>query len=266
MCFKAHNKGCENLKRLATVTALPVASPTGNGAAVGNIPAVVGKVTSVRYDVSKNIGAERISARNTILKAVIFDFGNVICGFEYDLFLERLRRWSALPVETLREKIFGSGAHRRFERGDIDTTAFHRFVESATGAKIPEEAFAEAFIDIFTPLEEVCSIIRELKGKTRLGLLSNTNELHFARCIRPIPVFPLFDSITLSYEVGALKPEEAIYHDALKKLSFSSCECVFIDDIPAYVEGAKAIGMQGIRFETPEQLRADLAKLNVFSL
>jgi putative transposase len=40
-----------NLKRLATVTALPVASSTSNGgAAAGMAPAVVGKVTPVRYD------------------------------------------------------------------------------------------------------------------------------------------------------------------------------------------------------------------------
>ena len=40
-----------NLKRLATETALPVASPTSNGgAASGTVPAVVGKVTPVRYD------------------------------------------------------------------------------------------------------------------------------------------------------------------------------------------------------------------------
>ena len=43
-----------NLKRPATETALPVASPTGNGgAASGTIPAVVGKVTPVRYDGSQ---------------------------------------------------------------------------------------------------------------------------------------------------------------------------------------------------------------------
>jgi len=40
-----------NLKRLATGTARPVASPSGNGgAAAGTVPAVVGEVTPVRYD------------------------------------------------------------------------------------------------------------------------------------------------------------------------------------------------------------------------
>ncbi len=51
-CGTRHDRDCNaayNLKRLATETALPVASPTGNGgAAAGMVPAVAGKVTPVR--------------------------------------------------------------------------------------------------------------------------------------------------------------------------------------------------------------------------
>ena len=49
-----------NLKRLATETALPVASPASNGGtASGTIPAVVGKVTPVRYDGKTRRGRKR---------------------------------------------------------------------------------------------------------------------------------------------------------------------------------------------------------------
>ena len=45
-----HN-AARNLERLATATALPVASPAGNGgAAAGRVPAVVGKVTPVSHE------------------------------------------------------------------------------------------------------------------------------------------------------------------------------------------------------------------------
>ena len=140
---------------------------------------------------------------------------------------------------------------------------FHRLVASATGSHPPIELFREAFIDIFTPVEGTQAILRALEGRCRLGLLSNTNEWHYRRCIRSVPVFPLFETLTLSFEIGALKPEAAMYRDALRKLSLPPEECVYIDDIPQYVEGAKAVGMRGIRFENPEQLRNDLAELGV---
>jgi putative transposase len=49
-----------NLKRLATATALPVASPTGNGgAAAGIVSAAAGKVMPVRYDHLRGSGQEK---------------------------------------------------------------------------------------------------------------------------------------------------------------------------------------------------------------
>ncbi|MEW6719041.1 MAG: HAD family phosphatase [Thermodesulfobacteriota bacterium] len=199
-----------------------------------------------------------------MIRGIIFDFGNVISSFDTGRFLSRLKRWSGLPVESLRETVYGSGLHSRYERGEVSSEEFHRLVASATGAVVPDETFAEGFADIFTPIEGTGEIVRGLKGKYRLGLLSNTNEWHFQRHIRKVPVFPLFDAVTLSFEVGALKPDPAIYRDALRKLSLPPEECVFIDDIPEYADGAAALGIRGIRFSGPARLREKLAELGVF--
>jgi putative hydrolase of the HAD superfamily len=198
-----------------------------------------------------------------VIRGVIFDFGNVICSFDVGKFLGKLHEWSGLPVETLRDRVYGSGLHSRYERGEISSEEFHRRVGSVTGARVSAETFAEAFSDIFTPIEDTHALIRELQGKYRLGLLSNTNEWHYRRHIRNVPVFPLFDSVTLSFEVGALKPEPAIYRDALRKLSLPPQECVYIDDIGEYAEGAAAVGIRGIRYAGQAQLLDSLAALGV---
>jgi len=59
-----------NLSRLATETALPVASPSGNGGtAAEEVSAVVGKVTPVRYEVGPQgaSGQEKNRAHNRAL-------------------------------------------------------------------------------------------------------------------------------------------------------------------------------------------------------
>ncbi len=198
-----------------------------------------------------------------MIRGVIFDFGNVVCSFDVGGFLGKLREWSGLPVDTLRDRVYGSGLHSRYERGEISSVEFHRGVASLTGARVSAETFAEAFADIFTPIEETHALIRDLRGKYRLGLLSNTNEWHYRRHIRNVPVFPLFDTVTLSFEVGVLKPEQGIYRDALRKLSLPPQECVFIDDIGEYADGASAVGIRAIRYAGPAQLLESLAALGV---
>ena len=198
-----------------------------------------------------------------MIRGVIFDFGNVISSFDVGIFLGKLRDWSGVETGTLRERIYGSGLHSRYERGDISSERFYREISRLTGARVSAEEFAEGFTDIFTPLEATHGLIRALKGKYRLGLLSNTNEWHFLRHIRKTPVFPLFDSVTLSFEVGALKPEPEIYLDALRKLSLPPEECVFIDDIRKYAEGAAVVGIRGIQYTGPAELLRELSGLGV---
>jgi len=201
-----------------------------------------------------------------VIRGVVFDFGNVISSFDPGKFFSRLREWSGLPVETLREKVYGSGLHSLFERGKVAPDDFRRRIETLTGAAVPAETFAEAYTDIFTPIEGTHAILRSLAGKVRLGLLSNTNEWHFRRHIRNVPVFPLFDAVTLSYEVGTLKPDPEIYRDALRKISLPPGECAYVDDIGEYADGAAVVGMRGIRCEGPARLREELANLGLDSL
>jgi len=198
-----------------------------------------------------------------MIRGILFDFGNVICSFDVDIFLATLHDWSGLDVETLRDRIYGSRLHSRYERGEISSKEFHREVVRRIGIDVPVDELADRFSDIFTPLESTHRLIRALKGKYRLGLLSNTNEWHYLRYIRKVPVFPLFDSVTLSFEVGALKPEPEIYLDALRKLSLPPEECVFIDDIGRYAEGAAVVGIRGIQYTGPGELVRELYSLGV---
>jgi len=198
-----------------------------------------------------------------VIRGILFDFGNVICSFDVDRFLSRLHGWSGLPVETLRAQVYGSDFPRRFERGEISSEEFRSRIERITRAAVPIEAFEQGFTDIFTPMTDNQALILGLSRRYRLGLLSNTNEIHFRRHIRRVPVFSLFESVTVSFQVGALKPEAAIYRDALRKLGLPPHECVFIDDIPEYAEGARALGIHGIRYTSHADLLRDLSGLGV---
>jgi putative hydrolase of the HAD superfamily len=198
-----------------------------------------------------------------MVRGIIFDFGNVISSFDVGKFLGRLHGWSGVAVDDLRDRIYASGLHSLYERGEISSEEFYRRIVRIAGTRVSAEEFAEGFADIFTPMESTHGLIRALKGKYRLGLLSNTNECHFQRHIRKSPVFPLFDAVTLSFEVGALKPDPEIYLDALRKISLPPEACAFIDDIPEYADGAAGVGIRGIRYTGHAELLEALSEMKV---
>jgi putative hydrolase of the HAD superfamily len=63
-----------------------------------------------------------------------------------------------------------------------------------------------------------------------------------------------FDAVVLSYEVGSVKPEPAIYREALLRVgSPNPARSVFVDDQVAYCDGAAAIGLQTLLILRPEE-------------
>jgi len=69
--------------------------------------------------------------------------------------------------------------------------------------------------------------------------------------------------ITVSADVGLIKPDIEIYHHHVREFGLSPAHCVFIDDSVKNVEGAIAAGWQGIHFTDAQGLRADLERLGI---
>jgi len=93
----------------------------------------------------------------------------------------------------------------------------------------------------------------------RVGLLSNLHS-NEATWLREFELAACFDAMVLSCEVGLLKPEAEVYLTAARRLGVSPRECVFVDDIPSYLAGAKAVGMTGVRinrFDSEEPYAQD---------
>lgn len=199
-----------------------------------------------------------------MIRAVIFDFGNVISRFDVRRVLLSLAPFTTKSLPELEHVMFTStDLFTQFEAGRVTPEEFSRRMIAAGDLAISREEFRRAFTEKFTPIPGTADIIRKLKPHYLLGLLSNTNVWDFTHQIARQEVFPLFDSVTLSFEVHALKPDEEIYHDALGKLGVGPEQVVYIDDIPGYVEAAQRMGMKGIRYTSDGVLREELNALGV---
>lgn len=202
-----------------------------------------------------------------MIQAVIFDFGNVIYSFDPLIFVNKVAPLSTIPIPDIKTRLRQStDLFERYETGRMSSEEFFHEMTTRLGLSMSREAFIEAFCSIFTPIQTTMKLIEQLKSTHRLGLLSNTSAWHFEHVIATAPVYPLFETVTLSFEVHAMKPADAIYRDALQKLNLPPDECVYIDDIKANADAAAALGMTGIHYTTHTALLSSLASAGIQDL
>jgi len=196
-------------------------------------------------------------------KAVIFDVGNVLYGWDPDAFLVR--------------QIADDEARLRFVE-DVDLYAWH---ETLDGGRPYAEAAAE-LEEKFPQYAELIAAWSDRFGETISGPVPGVHALVEALDARGVPLYAItnfsadfwppffekeraffarFRDIVVSGEVKLLKPDPAIYWLALDRFRLRPADALFIDDRQINVDAALAVGMKAHLFvdaaDLGERLRAE---------
>ncbi len=162
-----------------------------------------------------------------MIEAVIFDLGRVIV----DIDIRRLL--SAVSVGLSTDDVEGAIARslrdevmRDFNTGRIGPGEFHEAMVGRHGLDMGFDEFKDLWCGIFSPIAGMEEMIRQLNGAYRLGLLSDTDPLHWAYLHSTYPVLNLFERPTLSFEVGVVKPNPAIFLAAAKNVDTPVERCL----------------------------------------
>jgi len=199
-----------------------------------------------------------------MIEVIFFDLGNVILPFNHYQIAEKLSPFVQKKDFQDPRKIFSyifdlkNGAINPFDAGKLSPQEFFKSLKESLQLCIPFEAFVPIWNEIFVEDREVSEIIRSLKGKWRLGLLSNTDPLHFNYIVSTFPGLSALEKWILSYEVGFKKPDIRIFQKAIEWASVEPEKILFIDDTKGHVEAAISLGMQGIHFISAAKLKEDL--------
>lgn len=199
-----------------------------------------------------------------LIKAVIFDLGRVIVPFDFHRGYTRLEAICGIPAAEIPKRLAVTGLVPRFESGEIAPRDFVREISTHLALETSYEAFCDIWSSIFLPDTLIHEdLLRGLARNYRLVLLSNTNAIHFEMVRENYPLLRHFHSLVLSYEVGAMKPSPLIYQRAIEEAGCLPAECFFTDDIPDYVAGAVAQGIDAVQFQSSVQIEAELRKRGV---
>ncbi|MBE0535659.1 MAG: HAD-IA family hydrolase [Phycisphaerae bacterium] len=193
------------------------------------------------------------------IKAVIFDLGRVIV----DVDVGKLASFvSATPsqadIDQVIMDVLGDELMLQFNTGKVGPEEFHRGIIRRFDLTLTFDEFATLWCGIFSPISGMPELIRRLQGRFNLGLLSDTDPLHWNYLRKNNPILEAFKRPTLSFQIGLTKPDPAIFRAAARNADTLPEACLYIDDLPANAAGAAAAGMQSIVFKGPADLRMQL--------
>lgn len=193
-----------------------------------------------------------------MIRAIFFDLGQVIVPFDLGRGYAALAPYCPHPPEEVRARI-AADLVRAFEEGRIPPEQFVGEISRRLELKVSYGQFCELWSSIFLPEPLVAeSLLEGLARGYRLLLLSNTNAIHYRMIRERYSLLRHFHDRVLSYEVGALKPNERIYREALRRAGCRPEECFYTDDIAEYVEAGRRHGMDAVQFRSAAQLEEEL--------
>ncbi len=196
------------------------------------------------------------------VRAVILDLGNVLAFHDNALLFRRLGARAGLDAEEAARRLSGAG-WTAANRGLLGPEGIRRDVCEALGVDVPMAEFTALWSCHFTLHDAVLPHVERLEGQVKRLLLSNTNVLHVAWLKPRLPVLERFDHLVLSCETGHVKPEPAIYEEALRHAGCAPDEAAFFDDLPEYVAAANTLGIRGHLFTTADAFDAQLRALGL---
>ncbi len=187
------------------------------------------------------------------MQVLLFDLGGVVVGYDGPGRLAALSK-GAMSFEDARAALGGSANLHAYERGEIEEEAFAaRAIDEWRLDMSPQDFIAdfETWPDRLLPGSKAA--IDRLRGRYRLACLSNINTAHW-RQAEALGLGGWFEHAFLSHEMGARKPEPAIYEKAIASLGATAGQIIFFDDMPANINAARAAGMTAHHVPAPGDL------------
>ena len=199
------------------------------------------------------------------LRAVIFDVGRVLVKLDLARAIAGLSQGISLSPAELWSAIEKDPRWHDWQEGRISPHDWHLHITKRLGSPLKFEEFCEAWNRSLDPAPiHSDDLFTSIAKKHKLALLSNTDPIHVARLESTFSFFQFFPVPTRIYScsVRASKPSPVVFHAALKAVKTPASQAVFIDDIPEYVQAACSLGLHGVQYLNPEQLRSDLRALD----
>ncbi len=191
-----------------------------------------------------------------MITTCLFDLGNVLLRFSHEKMFENVAEVMGVDPETVAQHFREDELFWRYEAGQVSTSELLSSFRRIAVKQYSDTDWLYAASDIFDEMVPMVELLEVLRGTgKKLVLVSNTSDMHMTFARRRFQLFNYFDELVFSYQIKAMKPDLVFYDRALVQAGVQAQECLFVDDMPANVDGARKLGILAHQFTSVENAR-----------
>ena len=193
------------------------------------------------------------------VRHIVFDIGKVLIHYDPNIPFIRL-----IPDEAERQAFFETVCTHEWnleqDRGrgwaEAETLLIEKFPDKAELIRAFRLHWHEMVSHSYDDsVDLMLDLIQQGRDVT---MLTNFAADTFKQAREIFPFLKVPRGVTVSGEIGMIKPDREIYDTHAKSFDLEPAACLFIDDSEKNVEGAIAAGWQAVHFTGAEKLREDL--------
>ncbi len=200
----------------------------------------------------------------TSVEIVLFDLGGVLLEVGG---VAPMRELSGIDTdEELWARWLGCRWVRQLEAGRCTPEEFAAGVVTDWELPVTPAAFLATFgAWVNHPFPGAFELVAETGDAARVGCLSNTNAFQWDAHFGDLPLIDAFEFRFLSFELGAVKPDPAIFEAVASGLPASPGRVLFLDDNAVNVEAAAAYGFTARHVRGVGEARRALVETGVLA-
>jgi FMN phosphatase YigB (HAD superfamily) len=200
------------------------------------------------------------------IDTLILDLGGVLIDVDYHASARHFAALGFPDFGALYSKAKQTDLFDRFETGALAPQDFRDEVRNLLGAQLNDADIDAGWNAMLGTIPgKRIALVKELKQRYRLLLLSNTNAIHvpafeaiIARDLGITDFKGLFHGAYYSCELGMRKPNGDIFNHVIAAHNADPARTLFIDDSIQHVEGARAAGLAAEHLELARESVMDL--------
>lgn len=199
------------------------------------------------------------------VRALLFDLGGVVIDLDIGRAFQIWACRAGCDPTVIAERFSLDDSYEQHERGEIPASSYFASLRQSLSIDLSDDEFIQGWNDIYLgPVPGMSKMLSVAQQHLPLFAFTNSNPTHQSIWERLYAdELRRFQTIYVSSDLGARKPDPEAFHLVAKRMGFEPGEVLFFDDGPENVEGARTAGMQGVIVRSIRDVRRALSRIGL---